>query len=92
MTTMTIALKCPLCGRYMDYIAEHKAGCTMCGAILDMERVSLSAWYESRAAQRERLHKRDEILPAGPWERGGGSKSGRKKQKKPVNRRPEWQI
>lgn len=90
MPTIMIAVRCPLCGKYMDTkkMGDDVFYCE-CNTIVDVSKTKVSDWGLRRKAERERLTGRPEILPAGPpdFSRSGGSKSGKKKRKKKLARR-----
>lgn len=84
MSTIMIAIQCPVCHYYFDAVTETLAKCERCGAVLDIEEVKHSEWYADRKKERARLTGIGyDVLPAGPWERGGGSKVKNKKKKPP---------
>lgn len=86
MPTMYIAVKCTLCGAYMDSPPKNEEiFYCRCGVTLNVSQVKLSAWGQARQQERnQRAGFSKDILPSGPPDLSkGGSKVKKKRKKKP---------
>lgn len=95
---MMIAIRCPICGTYMDQTKNEKVmRCPRCWAALWLKNVKHSPWEEENSKKKARLTGLNDDIRVGavynPDLHSSGSRSGRKKRNKPKQLRKElWQI
>lgn len=86
MPTILIAIKCPVCGAYMDQGKNEKVmRCPRCWAALWLTNIRYSPWGIERQKKRDILMGKSEDIRIGNFgnggKKGGGSRSGKKRKK-----------